>query len=177
DYGRLLRAEPGDRALPVLSELLALDPGRMEVRMELAEAQVGAHQASAAIQTLVAVRVVAPADAPRFFRIAAYAYLLNGDPKDAGESAKRSLDFAKTDEDRAAAERLISLAAVPNVKIVVRPAETGAVGPAETSDARPTLQRVETAPELQQTPGQTPPQPATVRRGPPPLERFSASGR
>jgi len=177
DYGRLLVSERPDESIRVLSELLSQDGGRTDVRVELAEAQLHANQAAAALQTLGPIRAITPADAQRYFTVAVYADLSVGDTRSAQGTAQHFRDVAKTDEDRAAAERLISLAAVPNVKVVVRPAEKGAVEPVETSDARPTLRRVEPAPETKETPGQEPPRLALLRRDPPPAERFSASGR
>lgn len=173
DYGRLLLSEHGEEAVRVLSELLSLDAGRIDVRLELAEAQLRVNQAQAALQTLGAIRVVTPADAPRFFRVAVYAHLHNGDPKSAEETAKRFREFAKTDEDRAAAERLIGLAAPRNTSADVAPVERATVAPVETADARePRLQRREPVPESKEPPGQEP-----LRPAPPPPGRLSASGR
>jgi hypothetical protein len=185
DYGRLLVSENAEQAIRVFSDLLSQDAGRTDVRVELAGAQLHANQAAAALQTLAPIHTIAPADAPRYFTVAVYAHLHVGDTRSAQETAKHFRDVAKTDEDRAAAERLISLSAVPDLKVVLRPAETRASGPAQTgaapppepADVRPTLRRHEPAPELQSTPGQAPSRPATVRQTPPPPERFSASGR
>jgi Tfp pilus assembly protein PilF len=192
DYGRLLLSNHGDEAIGVLSALLTQDAERMEVRLELADAQVRAHQAKEALETIRPIRKVTPAEAPRLFRIAAYAYLLNGDPKSAEESAKRALDFAKTDEDRAVAEQLVRAAAAGNrigdvgpvATETAGPVKNGAVGPVETTDARPQLRRVEPAAEskeaLNQEPAadtNAPPRPEPLRHAPPPPERFSASGR
>ncbi len=177
DYGRMLVSQRPDESIRVLSELLSQDGARTDVRVELAGAQLHANQAAAALQTLGPIRAITPADAQRFFTVAVYADLSVGDTSSAEGAARHFRDVAKTDEDRAAAERLISLAALPHVKVVARPAETGAMGPVEISDARPTVRRVEPAPETKETPGQEQPRPALLRRDPPPPERFSASGR
>jgi hypothetical protein len=115
-------------------ELLQQDIARMDVRLELAEAQLRQNHAVAALATINPVRTGKPADSARFFRIAVYAYLHNGDRKNAAETAKHFLDIAKTQEDRDEAGRLVSLAAAGD-----RPPDTRLV---ELPDAeRPSLKR------------------------------------
>jgi Flp pilus assembly protein TadD len=145
DYGRLVERKDGAQAAKVLAELLAKDPDRMEVRLELAEVQVRSGQAEAALVTLSPVRKVTPQDAPRFFRVAVYAHLRNGDRANAEGTAKRLRDIAKTDEDRAEADRLLQLSAAPAAAVEL-PA-TAAVEPSVRSELtdgeKPLLRRVE----------------------------------
>jgi tetratricopeptide (TPR) repeat protein len=150
DYGRLLEAGHGDEAMRVLSQLLSQDAGRMDVRLELADAQLRARQPTAALQTLAAVSTVTRVDAPRYFRIAVYAHLNNHDPKSAETVAKHALEQAKGDEDRAAAEQLMKLATQANASSVVREAQL----PPEPSDTgRPALRRREAGPGQSEPPG------------------------
>jgi tetratricopeptide (TPR) repeat protein len=121
DYGRLLELDHGEDAIRVLSELLSQEPGRMDVRLELAEAQARASQPKAALVTLAPIRSVKPEDAARFFRIAVYAYLQNGERGKAEAAAQHFLDIAKSDKDRSAAEQLVSQAAFPRPEPAGRP--------------------------------------------------------
>ena len=108
DYGRLMESQHNDVAIQLLSELLQQDAARVDLRLELADAQLRDRNYRAAIGTLGGIHSVTPKDAPHFFRVAVYAHLGAGDLKDAEETAKHYLDVAKTDADRAAAELLIS---------------------------------------------------------------------
>jgi len=134
DYGRLLERSHGETAIRVLTELLALDSARMDVRLELAESQLRAKHPVAALATLGPVRTVKPADSARFFRIAVYANLNNGDPKDAAATAQHFREIAKTDDDRQEADRLISLCAGRSEPADTRPMEL-------TDSSRPSLKR------------------------------------
>lgn len=158
DYGRLLEHDQGETAISVLRELLAQDDSRMDARLELAEAQVRANHPVAALATLAPIHIVAPADSARFFRIAVYAHLRNGDRKAAEETARHFRDLAKTDADRETADLLVSQTAMHPAAV-----ETARV---ETVDpGRPSVRRNDkaaVAPVLA---------PAPVR------ERPSASGR
>jgi Flp pilus assembly protein TadD len=113
DYGRLLEAAHGEDAIRVLSELLNQDPDRIDVRLELAEAQLRANQPKAALATAGSIRTIAPADTRRFYRVAVYAYVNSGDRRSALQAARHFRDLAKTDEDRAAADLLIRQAGLP----------------------------------------------------------------
>lgn len=146
DYGRLLESTNAEQAIPVLSELLSLDTERLDVRLELAEAQLHTGNATAALATLAALHKITPADSARYFRIAVYAHLMNGDAKDAELTARHFLDVAETDEDRAAAERLLR-AATPRSE---KPATTQAAG----DTGKPTLRHT--------TPGLAAPQPVRL---------------
>jgi Tfp pilus assembly protein PilF len=108
DYGRLSeRRSPAD-AVRVLGELVAKDPDRQEARLELAEAQLRADQAAAALATVEPVRKLTPENAAQYFRVVVYAYLRTGDQKRALSAAERFKSISKTDEQRQEAERLVS---------------------------------------------------------------------
>jgi tetratricopeptide (TPR) repeat protein len=128
DYARFLESKQREEAIRVLSELLAQDGSRLDVRLELADMQVFAGHAAAALTTLGGIHAVTPADAPRFFRVAVQAHIQNGDQKDAEETAKHYKDVAKTDADRATAGLLIGEVAArfakPPAGVVVS-ADTG----------------------------------------------------
>ena len=144
DYGRLLEQRRGPDAISVLSALLLLDASRTDVRLELAENQVRAKQAKAALATLAPIQSIPPADAQRFFRIAVYAHLGNGDRESAEKTAKRFRDIAKSEEDKNAADVLVRMASLPKPKIETeqvqdtdagRPVIRRAIPPAESQDA------------------------------------------
>ena len=158
DYGRLLEGNHGEEAIRVLAELLAQDTARIEVRLELAEAQLRANRAVAALATLGAIHTITPGDAARFFRIAVYAHLRDGDQKNAEETAEHFRDLAKTDQDRAAAELLVRQASVGEAQPEAEPLTV-------TDTGRPTLQRSQPTAESKEKPRQTSP------------ERASATGR
>jgi tetratricopeptide (TPR) repeat protein len=140
DYGRLLERWRGEDAINVFRELLALDEKRVEVRMELAETQLRANHAVAALATLAPIQKVTPENSARFFRIAVYAQLQAGNLKDAAETATHFRDIARTDADRAEADRLVRQ---------TTPREAAPAAAAATATApengQPTLRRREAA--------------------------------
>jgi len=109
DYGRLLEGGHDDQAIAVLAALLTADPSRLDVRYELAQAQVRNRQGKEALATMAPIRTINPADAERYFRIAVYAHLYAGDRRTAEATAKRFLEVAKTDSDRASAAMLLRM--------------------------------------------------------------------
>jgi tetratricopeptide (TPR) repeat protein len=144
DYGRLLERRSGAEAAKVLTELLAKDPGRRDVRLELAETQVRAGEAAAALQTLAPIRKVTPDLAARFFKIAVYAHLGNGDRPNAEATAKRLRELANSDSERAEAEVLLRQTAAGRL---VQPPALVEDAPEALSDTdRPTLRRAEPPP-------------------------------
>lgn len=135
DYGRLLEESMHrEEAIQVFSELLKQDGERVDVRLELAEIQLRAGKAVAALTTLGGLHTITAADSARYFRIAVHAHLLNGDRKDAELAARHFVETARTDADRAAAELLLSETAAPKPKPAVATGEAAATGP-------PTLRR------------------------------------
>jgi tetratricopeptide (TPR) repeat protein len=144
DYGRLLERRSGAEAAKVLTELLAKDPGRLDVRLELAETQVRAGEAAAALQTLAPIRKVTPDLAARFFKIAVYAHLGNGDRPNAEATAKRLRELANSDSERAEAEMLLRQTAAG--RRVQPPALVEDAPEALSQTDSPTLRRAEPPP-------------------------------
>jgi tetratricopeptide (TPR) repeat protein len=155
DYGRLVERKDGEQAARVLAELIKKQPERLEVRLELAEVQTRNGKAQAALETLSTIRKVTPEEAPRFFRVAVYAHLLNGDRANAEANAKRLQDIAKSGEDVAEAENLLRLSAAPPAAVRApdrveaaepeRPSLRRPDSPpgSDPSDAKPLLRRVD----------------------------------
>jgi tetratricopeptide (TPR) repeat protein len=107
DYGRMLRGPNQPEAIRVLSELLARDPARTDVRMELAADQLTAKQPGAALDTLKPVKKVTPEEAPRVFAIMAHAQLDLRQWNEAKESAGRLEKSARTEEDKLQADQIL----------------------------------------------------------------------
>jgi Flp pilus assembly protein TadD len=128
DYGRLAERAHSADALQVLTELLTKEPDRQEVRLELAETQLRADQAPAALATIQAIRKVTPENAARFFRIAVYAYLRTGDEKRAQATAERFKSIANTDELREQANLLMNQVTIRQGKLPEIPQETADAG-------------------------------------------------
>jgi tetratricopeptide (TPR) repeat protein len=107
DYGRLVRERNKPESIRVLSELMAQEPGRVDVRLELAGVQLTSKQPEAALATLSALKTVAPADAPRLFTIMAHAQVDKGFWVEARKSAESLAKFAKSTEDQWQADQLL----------------------------------------------------------------------
>jgi Flp pilus assembly protein TadD len=135
DYGRMLRGRNPPEAIRVLSELVVLQPGRNEARMELAANQLTAKEPGAAIDTLKPVQKVSAEEAPRLFAIMAHAQLDLKQWKDARESAERLQKFARTDEDKFQADRIL--------KFLDARANGGAPVRTPSGEERPLLERRE----------------------------------
>jgi len=107
DYGRMLRGRDQTEAIRVLAELLAREPARTDVRMELAADQLTARDPGAALDTLKPVKKVTPEEAPRLFAIMAHAQLDLKQWNDAKESAQRLEKSALTEEDKLQAGQIL----------------------------------------------------------------------
>jgi Flp pilus assembly protein TadD len=142
DYGRLLESDRHSDSARLLAELLALEPDRVDVRLEVARLKLQAGDATGALATLAPIHSVTPADSARFFQIAVYAHLNNGDQKNAAATAKRFKEIAKTNDDRAGADLLISQTELRNTRFKPAPAESRD----ETPAAVPSLKRSEQVP-------------------------------
>lgn len=101
DGGRL----GGENSTAMLELLVQRDPERVEARLELASAQLRDGRGPAAVSTLAVVKKVTPNEAARLFQLTAYANWQTGQVEQAKVAAGRWLQFAKTEEERAAAER------------------------------------------------------------------------
>lgn len=130
DGGRL----GGENSTAMLELLVQRDPERVEARLELASAQLRDGRGPAAVSTLAVVKKVTPNEAARLFQLTAYANWQTGQVEQAKVAAGRWLQFAKTEEERAAAERfgeqLARGASVPE-----------GAGPGPMLETRPRLRR------------------------------------
>lgn len=134
DYGRMVHRDDPAQAVKVLRMLADLQPDRFEVLMELATAHVGAKQPGMALAALAPVKKVAPADAPRLFRLVAYARMQMNDREESLKAAKRWLDSTRDDAERKQAEQMITY--------LERPASTRPQIAFSDDDDRPRLARL-----------------------------------
>ncbi len=109
DYARMLRGRDQTEAIRVLSELVAKEPARNDVRMELAAHQLTAKQPREALETLKAVRE----EASRLYIIRAHAQLDLQQFSEAKESAERLAKVARSSEDRREAESILRALEAP----------------------------------------------------------------
>ncbi len=108
DYGRMAVNENPTEAIPALKELLAQEPGRVDVRIALASAQMRNRRPGEAVAMLAETKGLTAVDAPRFFLVAAYAYIDLQDPERARANLDQALKYVKEDRDKMEAERLKS---------------------------------------------------------------------
>ena len=107
DYGRLAASSDPAKSAQALSELLKLQPNRLEVRLELASSQLRSHAAKDALETLAPVKKVTPKDAPRLLTLLAHANLEAGDHAMASAAAKQLKQVATDPEDRDHADQIL----------------------------------------------------------------------
>ncbi len=108
DYARMLRAQDQTEAIHVLKELVAEEPARSDIRMELAAHQLTAKQPADALETLKPVTKVTPEEAPRLFGIMAHAQLDLRQFDAAKLSAESLKKAARTDEETFQANRILT---------------------------------------------------------------------
>jgi len=151
DYGRMASQSNPSKASQALTNLLDQDPARMEVRLALAQVQLNAKQPAQAKATLAPVRSITPADAPKFFRMRAFANMQSGDQEGARNAAQSWRDNAKNEEERDNADQFIryldSMKAGKTAELVVatdspadqrpRLARTNPPQPPQTQNDRP----------------------------------------
>jgi VWFA-related protein len=100
DYGRLsMMASPED-SIHALDLLLADQPGRMDVRLVLAQTHLNAKQWRATLATLRPIRSVSPEYAPVYFRLTAFSVLNLGNTEAARGAGLRWLENAGDSADR-----------------------------------------------------------------------------
>jgi tetratricopeptide (TPR) repeat protein len=107
DYGRMVANANHDAAERALSALLEDQPGRVDVRLVLAQVQLQNHKPGAVLSTLGAVKSVTPDDAPRFFQLSAFAKLELGNADIARTDAVQWQSNAKDPDDRERATSFI----------------------------------------------------------------------
>lgn len=123
DFGRIAAGTDLELADAALSELLKAQPNRVEVRTELAWVKLRSNQGKQALETLAPVRQVRPAEAVRFFEVAALVNQQLGNRDEAVAAAGRMRKVAKEEADIARAEKLVKWleAAGPTGKVAIRP--------------------------------------------------------
>jgi len=143
DYGRLAGQADLSKSIQALTELLKLDSGRLDVRLELASVQLHSHAAKDALQTLASVKKVTPEDAPRLLSLLMHANLEAGDRDDARKAAEQLKKIAANADDRDRAEQILRFIDGS------RPGTTMPApdSPAESGGHAPMLKRRDTAPE------------------------------
>ncbi len=159
DYGRMEISRDDAAAIRALAELLSQNPDRLEVRLDLAAAQLNARSPKDALETLKPVKKVTPEDAPRLLTLLARAYMDTGDRVNARNAAAQLKTVARADEQRQFADRLLQILDNPRPA----PAASAASAPAPSAppasgDGRPVIRRRE------RTEGTTEIITATVRR-------------
>jgi len=158
DYGRMAGQSDPTHAEHALATLLADQPTRMDVRLVLAQVQMGNKQAKDVIETLGSIKKVTPADAPRLFQLLAFANMEVGNRQLARVNARAWLENTQDTDEKTRANRLIRYLDEPNAA-GAKPAVTQPLAPApqlsDGSGSRPTLARSEPLPEppLEPPPG------------------------
>jgi len=109
DYGRITQSAKPLESTKILKELAALEPGRTEIRIELAWSQYYARQFNDSLATLGTIKLDSTDQAPRFFSLVAYVKLGLEDYTAATNATALVRQYAKTDEDRYQADRLTRL--------------------------------------------------------------------
>jgi hypothetical protein len=118
DYARLLEADGRvAQAVRILSGLLSSGGGKLDVRLELAEALVRSEDAAGALKILHGIAGDPGAYPPFYFRIASEAYLRTASPRQAAEAAARFRELATTDDERAQADLLAAEAAAQQARV------------------------------------------------------------
>jgi tetratricopeptide (TPR) repeat protein len=106
DYGRMTENAHPKEAMHALGDLLEQEPGRVEVRIALAEAQLRDHQPGLTVATLTQAKSITAVDAPRLFLVAAYAYIDLQNIDEAKANVDKALRYARSDRDKADGQRL-----------------------------------------------------------------------
>jgi Flp pilus assembly protein TadD len=107
DYGRMTGNSDIAGSIRILKRLLGEQPERVDVRLELADLQLTSKRSDAALEMLKPVRKVDKEQAPRLFRILAYANLEAGNREEARIAARRFQEVAETSEHKSEAARLL----------------------------------------------------------------------
>ena len=107
DYGRIVESTDAAKSMELFRELMTQEPGRLDVRLELASVQLRSHAAKEALQTLLPVKKVTPEYAPRLLTLLAYANLEAGDRGMALNAAEQLKKVSTKTEDRNRADQLL----------------------------------------------------------------------
>jgi hypothetical protein len=109
DYGRMIETSRPQESAEVFRQLLAMQPDRAEVSIELAAALLAGGQTVEAARVLTALpRVLSSEESPRYFAVAAYVALRRGDRNQARVLAGKLMDAPKSSPtDRQQAQQLL----------------------------------------------------------------------
>jgi hypothetical protein len=97
-------------AQKALASLIAQQPERVDARLLLASLQMRDRRTLDALATLKPIRRVKPAQAPQFFQMLAMANYETGSRKESEAAARRWVEFARTPQEKATAERFLKMA-------------------------------------------------------------------
>ena len=151
DYGRTAAGENRPEAMRAFSRLLEDEPDRIDVRLFLAGVQLTEKQPQEALWTLRPINKVSQENAPRLFKLMAYAQLEAGDVQEARNAVQRWTQNAQSPDDREEADRFQKYLAS------ARPGEKPAAVPAMQDSGPPRLsRRDDTAETLQSRPAIAP---------------------
>lgn len=142
DYGRLVRGSDAGRAMEAMSALLALEPARADVRVELAGLQLTKGQKIEARMTLGDVKKVTPELAPRFFQVLAYVEMSNGYMDQAKKAAGRWQETASAPSEKETAKRFVASLSTPVPTPASGLASSRTFAPAQ-EEGPPLIRRVE----------------------------------
>ena len=109
----MLASRDPQRSAAVFARLLEREPDRVDVRSELALAQLGQDDVTAARQTIMAVKDVDAVDAPRYFYAMAMVAQASNSPISAKAAATRMAEFARTPREKEEAARLLASLSAP----------------------------------------------------------------
>lgn len=111
DMGCLLAKTEPWQAARVFHRLVDRHPERADARIELAATYVNLMHPAAALETLKPLKTAPPRHEARYYRVLTTAYLATGNRRAAAEAAYRWAAAARTEAERAEADRLLMLAA------------------------------------------------------------------
>jgi tetratricopeptide (TPR) repeat protein len=141
DYGRFAESADAAKAAQVFGELLKLQPERLDVRMELASAQLQAHAAKDALETLAPVKKVTPENAVRLITLLAYANLGAGNLNQAGIAANQLKTVSSRPEDKERADQILHIVESQKPSAAASAKSAASVAAFEDGDTKPTLRR------------------------------------
>jgi hypothetical protein len=119
----------------VLGVLAEQAPDHVDVRLELAAAQIANRQWGLGYATLQTIKNIDPENAPRLFTLLAYAQINLHAPEAAQASVDQLAKYARTDRDRQELDRLRSILSAKNSTAQNTPQNLDA--PTQTSEPKP----------------------------------------
>jgi hypothetical protein len=140
DYARLEATEDPEAAITALHRLLEQEE-RVDARILIASLQLETKHPEDAIASLQPVSKVSKEDAPKLFRVWAYAQLQTGKVQEARSTVKRWMDTAQTPADKDDAARLQQYLETPRPS---GPAPQQAFTSLDPREVPPPLQRRDT---------------------------------